>query len=148
MIATLEKVQILDEADGLAKMILSSDVADHYRHCLYILKHDKNAQSFISQFMKAKDQFEDVQRFGRYHPDYKKLSSQVRQLKRELDLLESVANFKKAENQLQHLLDEISVLIGHSVSKQIKVATGNPFFDTGSNCGTGGCGTGGKCGCS
>ncbi len=39
-------------------------------------------------------------------------------------------NFEVVENELQSILDEVSVLIGRSVSENIKVPTGNPFFDT------------------
>ena len=55
-----------------------------------------------------------------------------------MDLDENVAEFRKAENDLQGLLDEVSIIIGHSVSEQIKVPTGNPFF--GSHSSGGGCG--------
>ncbi len=61
-----------------------------------------------------------------------------------MDLDPRVADFKVAENELQSLLDEISKIIGHSVSENIKVPTGNPFFERHS----GGCGSGGSCGCS
>ena len=57
----------------------------------------------------------------------------VREVKREMDLDENVAQFRRAENDLQSLLDEISVIIGHSVSEHIKVPTGSPFFDSLSN---------------
>jgi hypothetical protein len=63
-----------------------------------------------------------------------------------MDLDDNVAEFRRSENELQDLLDKVSQIIGHSVSKNVKVPTGNPFF-SGSSCG-GGCGTGGSCGCS
>jgi len=69
---------------------------------------------------------------------------QIREYKREMDLDPLVAEFKLAENDLQSLLDHISMLIGNAVSKQIKVPTGNPFFDNGHGSG---CGSGGSCGC-
>jgi len=94
-----------------------------------------------------KELYADVQRFGRYHPDYKEIMIKTRERKREMDLDENVANFRRAETELQTLLDEISLIIGRSVSEHIKVPTGNPFFDSGSSCG-GGCGSGGACGCS
>lgn len=53
---------------------------------------------------------------------------EIREAKRSMDLDENVYLFKKAENELQGLLDEIAVIIGHSVSKHIKVPTGNPFL--------------------
>lgn len=147
MLATTERVELLEYAEQLGTMVIESDIAEQYRHCLYKLRTSRETQRKISRFVKMKDQYEEVQRFGKYHPDYKSIMMQIREAKREMDLDDRVAEFKRAENDLQSLLDEISVLVGASVSKHIKVPTGNPFFDTGSSCG-GGCGTGGGCGCS
>ncbi|MBU8877695.1 YlbF family regulator [Bacillus sp. FJAT-29790] len=147
MLATIEGIEILDQADQLAAMIIDSEEAEHYRQCLYRLKKNKETQQKISDFVKMKERYEEVQRFGKYHPDYKSVMMVTRELKREVDLDVHVAEFKKAENDLQGILDEVSVLLGRSVSEQIKVPTGNPYFDSLSSCG-GGCGTGGSCGCS
>ncbi|MEB4867660.1 YlbF family regulator [Priestia megaterium] len=147
MLTTMRTVELLDESDHVANMVLQSDVAENYRQCLYRLNKDSHAQALIAQFVKIKEQYEDVQRFGKYHPDYKTITRQVRDVKRQVDLDATIAAFKKAENELQKLLDEISVILGQAVSEHVKVPTGNPFFDTGSSCG-GGCGSGGSCGCS
>jgi cell fate (sporulation/competence/biofilm development) regulator YlbF (YheA/YmcA/DUF963 family) len=147
MLATSERVELLERAEGLAKMILKSDVAEQYRICLYKLKNNKESQRKINHFVSLKDLYEEVQRFGKYHPDYKRVMLQIRESKREMDLDSYVAEFRVAENNLQSLLDEISVQLGGAVSQHIKVPTGNPFFDTGSSCG-GGCGSGGSCSCS
>jgi cell fate (sporulation/competence/biofilm development) regulator YlbF (YheA/YmcA/DUF963 family) len=146
MIATLERLELMNQAEELAKMILQSELAEEYRRCYYKLKQDKEAQAMIQRFVKLKEKYEEVQRFGKYHPDYHDVMKEVREVKRALDLHEHVAAFKKAENALQSLLDEISVLIGKAVSEQIKVPTGNPYFDSLAGC-SGGCGTGGSCGC-
>jgi cell fate (sporulation/competence/biofilm development) regulator YlbF (YheA/YmcA/DUF963 family) len=146
VIATLERLELINQAELLAKMILQSELAEEYRRCYYKLKQDKAAQEIIYRFTKMKERYEEVQRFGKYHPDYNEVMKEIRKVKRELDLQESVAAFKKAENALQSLLDEISVLIGKAVSEQIKVPTGNPYFDSISSC-SGGCGAGGSCGC-
>jgi cell fate (sporulation/competence/biofilm development) regulator YlbF (YheA/YmcA/DUF963 family) len=143
----MRTVELLDESDHVANMVLQSDVAENYRQCLYRLNKDSHAQALIAEFVKIKEQYEDVQRFGKYHPDYKTITRQVRDVKRQVDLHATIAAFKKAENELQKLLDEISVILGQAVSEHVKVPTGNPFFDTGSSCG-GGCGSGGSCGCS
>lgn len=147
MLTTMRTIELLDESDALANMVLHSDVAEHYRECLNRLNKDTEAQKLIAEFGKMKEQYEDVQRFGKYHPDYKSITKQMRNIKRSVDLQHTITAFKKAENELQKLLDEISVIIGQSVSEHIKVPTGNPFFDTGSSCG-GGCGAVGSCGCS
>ncbi|MFC4184551.1 YlbF family regulator [Saccharococcus thermophilus] len=145
IIATLERIEILDKAEALAKMIVQSEVAEEYRRCLRRLKEDRAAQDIIARFAKAKERYEEVQRFGKYHPDYHNVIKEVRDAKRELDFHETIAAFKKAENNVQELLDEISVLIGKAVSEQIKVPTGNPYFLS-TSC-SGGCGAGGSCGC-
>ncbi|ADI27436.1 MULTISPECIES: YlbF family regulator [Geobacillus] len=144
-IATLERIEILDKAEALAKMIVESDVADEYRRAFWRLKQDRRAQQLIARFVKLKERYEEVQRFGKYHPDYRDVMKEVREAKRELDLHETVAAFKEAEKVMQELLDEISVLIGKAVSEHVKVPTGNPYFLS-AGC-SGGCGAGGSCGC-
>ncbi len=146
VLATLEGIELLEHAEYLAKMILESDITEEYRRCLYKLQNNKEAQRKINRFVSLKELYEEVQRFGKYHPDYKRVMSQIREVKREMDLDPHVANFKLAENDLQHLLDEISIIVAGAVSDQIKVPTGNPFFDSHSGHG-GGCGSGGSCGC-
>ncbi|MFS0645059.1 YlbF family regulator [Siminovitchia sp. 179-K 8D1 HS] len=147
MLATLERVEIIEKAEMLGKMINATDIAEKYRFYYHKLHQDKTTKEKIEAFVKMKEIYEEVQRFGRFHPDYKQIMKKVRELKRDMDLDENVANFRKAENEIQSILDEISMLIGKAVSANIKVATGNPFFEAGSACG-GGCGTGGGCGCS
>nr|WP_246188282.1 YlbF family regulator [Metabacillus lacus] len=146
ILTTLESVNVLNKAEELAQLVMQSEIAEDYYRSLYRLQNDKEAQALISQFSKAKDLYEDVQRFGKYHPDHKRLTKEMREVKRNVDLHESVAAFKKAEKELQSLLDSISVEIGQAVSQYIKVPTGNPYFDSLSSCG-GGCGSGGGCGC-
>ncbi|NHM29670.1 YlbF family regulator [Neobacillus terrae] len=147
MLATFERIELLDQAENLSQMIIDSDVAENYYICLYKLQSNQEAQRKIRHFAKLKEQYEEVQRFGKYHPDYKKVMMEIRVAKREMDLDFHVAEFRKAENDLQDLLNHISVLIGGAVSRNVKVPTGNPFFDTSSSCG-GSCGSGGSCGCS
>lgn len=146
MLATIERMEILDSADELSDWILNSDVAENYRKSLYKLRNNNVTQTKIQQFTRMKERYEEVQRFGRYHPDYKTVMKEIRERKREMDMDDNVAEFRRAENELQDLLDKVSSIIGHSVSKNVKVPSGNPFF-SGSSCG-GGCGSGGSCGCS
>ncbi|MHA6167524.1 regulatory iron-sulfur-containing complex subunit RicF [Bacillus mojavensis] len=146
MYATMESMRLQSEAQQLAEMILQSETAENYRNCYKRLQEDEEAGRIIRSFIKIKEQYEDVQRFGKYHPDYREISRRMREIKRELDLNDKVADFKKAETELQSILDEISVEIGTAVSEHIKVPTGNPYFDGLSSCG-GGCGSGGGCGC-
>ncbi|MGG1571503.1 YlbF family regulator [Fictibacillus sp. NRS-1165] len=146
MLGSVLDIELLDESYSLGKMIAESEAAIQYRVCKYNLEQDANAQKLIMEFNRAKELYEEVQRFGKYHPDYKTVSTKVRVLKRELDFNETIAGFKKAEKELESLLNECSSLIAGSVSEHIKVPTGNPFFDS-KSC-SGGCGSGGGCSCS
>ncbi|MBE3568697.1 MAG: YlbF family regulator [Bacillales bacterium] len=143
--ATLETIEIIEEAEKLAEMIVQSDIAEQYRKCYDRLYKTPATKEKINRFSRLKERYEEVQRFGRFHPDYADVMKNIREAKREMDLDENVAIFRKAENALQQLLDEVSLLIAHSVSPHIKVPVGNPFFEKSSGCG---CGSGGACGCS
>lgn len=146
MLATMERMEILHCADELAQMVIQSEIGENYLIKLYKLQNDVEAQAKIKAFTSMKERFEEVQRFGRYHPDYKYVNLETRTRKREMDMHPSVIEFKQAENMLQEVLDQISVIVASSVSQHIKTPGGNPFFESG--CSSGSCGTGGGCGCS
>jgi cell fate (sporulation/competence/biofilm development) regulator YlbF (YheA/YmcA/DUF963 family) len=143
--ATQTSVDLLDQADILTNLILKSEVFDEYKTSKRKLQQNKDVQQLIRKFNKMKENYEEVQRFGKYHPNYTEVSQQTRELKRTVDLHEDVISFKKAEKDLEALLNEVSRIIADAVSPLIKVPTGNPFFDS-MSC-SGGCATGGGCGC-
>lgn len=145
MIATMEYVDILDRSETLGKMVLQSDVMNAYKDCRRELAEDREAQELIQAFSNIKEHYEDVQRFGTYHPDYNVIMKEVRTKKRSMDMHEKVAAFKIAERNLQKMLDEISQHVALSVSEQVKAPVDGAAL-TDSGCG-GGCGSGGGCGC-
>lgn len=144
--ATLEYVEILDQSEILTAMILQSDIMRAYKDAYRSLQQNEEAQYLIKEFLKAKDLYEDVQRFGRYHPDYKDIMKTVRRTKRKMDMNNFVAAFKVAERNLQRFLDEISEYIAKSVSDHIMVPKDDLALTDG-GCASGGCGTGNQCGC-
>lgn len=143
MIATLEYVDILDHSEQLGKMVMGSDTMEAYQNAQHILNEDIEAQQLIQAFIDIKDHYEDIQRFGRYHPDYNEIMKKVRFTKREMDMNDKVAAFKIAERNLQKLLDEISEFVALSASQQIKAPQDGAAL-TDSGCG---CGSGGGCSC-
>ena len=147
MIMTYEWAEITDFADELSQMILQSEQADLYRAAYASVYNDKNLAAEIQAFARLKEQYEEVQRFGKYHPEYSRVMKQIRVDKRRLDLNEKVANLRLVENELQDLMDQVSFIIGRSVSEAVKIPSTNPFFSSESSCG-GSCGTGGGCSCS
>ncbi|RWZ60719.1 YlbF family regulator [Halobacillus fulvus] len=145
MLATMEIVDLLDRSEAIGQMVMESETMENYQQAKFELDQDKEAQSLIKKFTDMKEHYEDVQRFGRYHPDYNSIMKEVRAVKREMDMHEKVAQFKRAEREIQKLLDEISEMVAFSVSEQIKVPK-NGMALTDSGC-SGGCGSGGSCGC-
>ena len=141
MIGTIEYADILDHSEFVSEMVLKSDVMESYEDARRALNEDREAQQLIQAFNDIKDQYEEVQRFGRYHPDYNEIMKKVRSSKRKVDMNEKVAAFKVAERNLQKMLDEISEYIAFSVSDDIKAPKdGAALTDHG-------CGHGGGCGC-
>ena len=116
MIATLEYVEILYHSEELGKMILQSEVMKAYNQSRQALNNDQESQRLIKAFIDIKDHYDDIQRFGRYHPDYNEIMKNVRMTKREMDMNDKVANFKIAERNLQRLLDEVCECIAKNVS--------------------------------
>ncbi|TFB23323.1 YlbF family regulator [Filobacillus milosensis] len=145
MLANLEVIEALEHAERLGKMIKQSEDFNIYEQRKNELYKDPKAQQLINDFTNMKEDYDDVQRFGRYHPDYSKIMKEIRTLKRDLDMHDSVAIYKQSETQLQGLLDDVSVIIANSISPNIKAPRdGIALKDTGSGCG---CGSGGSCGC-
>ncbi|AOV08370.1 YlbF family regulator [Sporosarcina ureilytica] len=146
MLITDEWLTIIEHAEELIKIMASSEVVEEYNKAREAVYSNDVLVKSIKEFTRLKERYEEVQRFGRYHPDYQTVMKDIRLRKRELDLNEQVAALRLAENDVQQLFDEIGMIIGKTVSESVKVPTGNGFF-TGSSCG-GGCGTGGGCSCS
>ncbi|MFD1360229.1 YlbF family regulator [Lentibacillus salinarum] len=141
MVGTIEYADILDHSELVSGMVLKSDVMEAYQDARKALNEDREAQQLIKAFNDIKEQYEEVQRFGRYHPDFNDIMKKVRSAKREMDMHEKVAAFKVAERNLQTMLDDISEYIAYSVSDGIKAPKdGAALTDTG-------CGHGGSCGC-
>jgi cell fate (sporulation/competence/biofilm development) regulator YlbF (YheA/YmcA/DUF963 family) len=138
----MDYAAMLDRSEQLSNMIIHSEVMEAYRQSQKELKEDEHAQKLIRAFLKIKKDYEEIQRFGRYHPDYNTIMKEVRKAKREMDMHEKVASFKVAERNLQQLLDDISEFVAHSVSEQIKVPREGTLLTGGC-----GCGSGGGCGC-
>lgn len=144
MIGTLENASLLDDADELASMVVHSDPYAEYMASKQRVDRDEQVQQLIGTFLQVRERYDEVQRFGRYHPDYKSVIKEMMECKRELDIHPLIADYKKHEKQLSDLLGELSMVLARSVSESIKVPNGDPFFER--SCGTG-CGSGGKCGC-
>lgn len=134
MISTTVKYEILTDVNELIEKITESEPVQNYVDCYYKLKNSREAQEKIANFVNIKDKYEEVKKYGTYHPDYKKTMNSIMKIKRDMDLDKDVANFKKAETTLQSLLDNIGFTISRSISEQIKVDMSSPLNTNRSSC--------------
>ncbi len=144
---TMTDISLVHEAQDLSDQIIQSEVFRTYIEAKKRIQKNSRIQKELQYFQTLKEKYEEVQRFGKYHPDFRTITSEVREYKRYLDTDPLVAEFKAAEKNLHELLSEISLLLAGQVSSNIKVPTGNPFFDAQQSSCSGGCGSGGSCGC-
>lgn len=118
---------ILDDIDELADMIVASDIYASFEQAKQALENNDEAHLLYQSFLKSKEKYDEVMRFGKYHPDYKKVMLETRQRKRAYEMLDVVMHYKAREMALQHLIDEVVTKIAYAVSEHVKIETGNPF---------------------
>lgn len=122
---------MLDQVDLIAAQLKKSAVFQTYLAAKRHLAEDRVAQVKVSALQEAKAAYDQIKDYGQYAPDYRQIRRRAQKAQRVVALDPSVAAFRQAELDLQTVLDEIGVTIANSISKDIMVATGNPFFETG-----------------
>jgi len=138
---TLDMASMLLNAYELGDMINRSAEVAEYSYWKQVVEEDEQVKQIVARFAKAKELFEETQRFGRYHPDYHDARKKVKAIRAELELLEPVRRYEEAERAVDQLLHDIASQIAGSVSDTIKVPDNN------SSPKGGGCGSGGSCSC-
>ncbi|MEB8096631.1 YlbF family regulator [Staphylococcus xylosus] len=141
---TEETLTVLDEIEALSDKILESRLYQEYREAEQALADNDEAHLLYQAFLKSKDKYDEIMRFGKYHPDYQSVMLDTRKRKRAYEMLPVVMDHKQKEVALQELIDQIIVKIAYAVSENVKIEAGNPFFQKDA----GGCATGGSCSCS
>lgn len=138
--ATLDMASLLLKAYELGDMIKVSTPVTNYLQLKTEVANDTEVLQLQYEFQKAKELFEECQRFGRFHPDYHAAKDKVKEVEAKLDGIPAVKQFKLQEQELDELLHEVATYIARSVSDTIKV----PSNEKGAG---GGCGSGGSCSC-
>jgi cell fate (sporulation/competence/biofilm development) regulator YlbF (YheA/YmcA/DUF963 family) len=137
----LDFSMLISKAYDLGHSIEMSTEVAAYLYWKDLMNQDQQVKHWIIQMNKAKERFADCERYGHFHPNYHEALDQVRELEAQGDAILSIYHFKKAEQELDQLLYEISSMIAHSVSPSIKVPSNDPMPKSG------GCGSGGSCNC-
>jgi cell fate (sporulation/competence/biofilm development) regulator YlbF (YheA/YmcA/DUF963 family) len=134
---------LLTKAADLGDALLQSAELADYVYWKGRMEQDPETAKMMMKLSRVRERFEECERFGHYHPNYHEALDAVRTMEEEMEQVESVREFKRAEKALDQLLYDVSVVIAHAVSESIKVPGNDPLPKSG-----GSCGTGGSCGCS
>ena len=129
MIYNDEVLDIEKSVDSLSETITESFLVVNYLKSFEAMAIDKEVADIRDAFLIAKNQFEQIEAYGKYAPDFKEKRRAVRKIKRQLDTNDLVSEFKYNETSLQNMLDYITFDIAKSISDEIKIDAGNPFFE-------------------
>lgn len=138
MIVTEKLFEIEDQTERLVQAILASKSVESYKQNRQSMYASKDVREKQKTFLDAKDSFERIEAYGNHAPDFRTKQRAVRQAKRALDMSEEVAEFRFAETEIQTILDLVGMAVAQTISDDIKVDAGNPFFEKGKHSGCGG----------
>lgn len=124
-----EVIEIEDLVEELAKELISSELVSGYVTSYVEMDQNQKVSSIVNEFLEKKEAFEKIESYGKYAPDFKEKRRDVRKAKRLVDTNELVAGFKYSETSLQNMLDYVTFDLANTISKDIKVDAGNPFFE-------------------
>ncbi|MCB5950776.1 YlbF family regulator [Enterococcus sp. BWT-B8] len=138
MIVNESLFNIEDQTELLVQTVLSSSKLKQYKENKRKMSQSETVQERLSEFLSSKTAFERIESYGSHAPDFKTKQRALRQAKRQLDMCEEVSEFRISETDIQDILDTISSAIAKTISDDIKVDAGNPFFTKGTQHGCGG----------
>ena len=141
---TMMSFEIMDMLDSLNDMVTDTEEYNNYCYYKKLLDTDREVSQMIKKFVALKEDFEEVQRFGKCHPDFSSKRRELNQFKKSLDMTPIVMEYRRAEFPLQSMLDEVLFIVGQAISPHANIVSSNPFFSNSSNSG---CATGGSCSC-
>lgn len=124
-----EVIEIEDLVEELAKELISSELVSGYVTSYVEMDRNQEVSSIVNEFLEKKEAFEKIESYGKYAPGFKEKRRDVRKAKRLVDTNELVAGFKYSETSLQNMLDYVTFDLANTISKDIKVDAGNPFFE-------------------
>lgn len=132
--------EVLLQTYDLADMIIASEETMEYLKYKQALDKDPKVIELKKKLGKEKEEFEEAERFGQFHPDYNKIMGKVKQTIKDIEEIEVVRKYLKAEEKLDDLLYSVSKILATAISDSIKIPK-NEVLPEGEACVTGGCNT-------
>lgn len=85
-----------------------------------IIKIDEELSSLILEFKELNKKYEEVSKYGKYHPDLKDVQKRFSTKKIELYNHPLIKEYKQCEKKIELILTEVASKLATSVSKKIK----------------------------
>ena len=119
VIRLLNTSEYLELCEAIGDEILLLPICQTYKKLQQEIKTNSEIIELINKFEKAKEAYADVERYGKYHPDYKMVSQQLIEAKSNLFQNPYIKEFKKCEREIQLILDDIAQKISRVVEFKI-----------------------------
>jgi len=114
------ETRVLDKTYDLVEEIKQTKDYNRLLELDKILKTDPTLIVLIESFNRIKEKYDDVSKYGKYHPDLKPVQLELAKQKEEVYTNPIIKEYKQLEKDLQNRLDQISKEIANCVSSKIK----------------------------
>ena len=114
------KQEIIEKTYQLVDEIKALDSYKRLLQLKQFIDNNDEVKELIYQFQKEHQKYEETSKYGKYHPDLKKVQLSFQKAKEELYTNELVMEYKQLEKELQNVLHHISKEIAETVSAKIK----------------------------
>ncbi|MGS0973043.1 MAG: YlbF family regulator [Candidatus Izemoplasmataceae bacterium] len=85
-----------------------------------MINHNQDIRKLIMDFNKVKEVYEEAKSYGKYHPDLARYQTDFQKEKIRMMSNDVIKEYKTLERVLQKKLDQFSIALAESVSKNIK----------------------------
>lgn len=114
----MDTTAILIKAYELADAICRSELFQTYKAYQQKVERDDEVQTLLQEFKKKQDAFEEMSRFGTYHPDYVRVKKEYQKAKIALMNHPTFNRYKRLEKEfettLYHIEESLQAVIGIS----------------------------------
>lgn len=111
---------IINQTYELVDEIKENEIYIRLVELKQLIETDPVVVGLVETFNKVKIKYEEVQKYGKYHPDLKKVSLELKDIKETLYTNVIIKEYKQLEKKLQKVLDEVSRTLAQTVSHKIK----------------------------
>lgn len=97
--------------------------SDSYKRLLILkqtMEEDQELHLLLTAFQKVKVNYDEVSKYGKYHPDLKRVRKELSDVKQQVFTHPVIVEYKVLEKEIQSILNNASKEIADAVSGKIK----------------------------